>query len=122
MIKIDDSTALKLLSYSRASMSSQKDSIAHQEAPLVILGVACIVDYGFSTSSRQSGGVTKACVWIFSESSHAFFGACYSPVGEESKAPSILNSTIAQAIEQAKVHPTFEAMRRSAALNIPCTN
>lgn len=75
MIKIDDSTALQLFSYSRASVSLQKDSIAHQESPLVILGIACIVDYGFSTSSKQSGGVTKACAWIFSDSSHAFFGA-----------------------------------------------
>ena len=115
-MEIDDATALKLLLHSKAGGGeSHKESISHEEAPLVILGVPCIVDYGFSFSRKQFEVVTQSCVWIFSGSSSDFFGSFYLPVGEESHASSILNLTIAHAIEQAKANPKFKAMLRSAA-------
>ncbi len=111
-MKIDDATALQLFLHSKAGGEPHKESISHKEAPLVILGIPCIVDYGFSSSNskKQFEVVTKSCVWIFSASSSDFFGSFYLPIDEESHAPSILNSTIAHAIEQAKTNPKFKAM------------
>lgn len=118
-MEIDDATALQLLLHSKTrgggGERAHKELISHKEAPLVILGVPCIVDYGFSSSENQFKVVTKSCVWIFSGSSIDFFGSFYLPIDEESHASLILNSTIAQAIEQAKTNPKFKAMLRSAA-------
>lgn len=113
-IKIDDATALRLYLKSKDGPMSQKESISKEETPLAIFDVPCIVDYGFSSSKKQSEVVTKSCVWIFSGSSPDFFGSFYLPVDEESHAPSILNLTIAHAIEKAKADPKFKAALRSA--------
>lgn len=111
-MKIDDATASRLYLQCKAGASlakESKESTAHEEAKLVILGVPCIVDFGFFSSQRNFGHLgISSCVWIFSSSGPDFFGSFYLPVEEDAHAPSILNSTITHAIEQAKGNKKFQ--------------
>lgn len=111
-MKIDDATASRLYLQCKAGaclVKESKESTAHEEAKLVILGVPCVVDFGFSSSKRNFGHVEiSSCVWIFSGSGPDFFGSFYLPVQEDAHAPSILNSTIDHAIEQAKENKKFQ--------------
>ena len=105
-MKIDEVTALRLYSDSKFGATCMKESTAHEEGKAEIVGVPCVVQFGFSSKKECTGAVsTSACVWIFSGSCADFFGSSYLPVCEESDAPSILNSTIDDAIEQAKANP-----------------
>lgn len=112
-MKIDDATACRLYLHSKSGVRiPHKESIAHEQANLVIFGVSCVVAFGFSSSKGYSGYVkTISCVWIFSRSRLDFFGSFYLPVYEGSHAPSILNSTIECAIEQANANQKFDAMK-----------
>ena len=66
-MKIDDATALQLFLHSKTGGWGEphKESISHKEAPLVILGVPCIVDYGFSSSKNQFEVATKSCCLLY---------------------------------------------------------
>ncbi len=111
-MKVNEATAFRLLSKSKdfGSSISGKESTAYEDVNVEILGVPCIVRFGFSSSKNLSPIVTSSCVWIFG-SINAFFGSSYFPVSEDSLAPSILNSTIDHAIEQAKSNTTFQTMK-----------
>ena len=119
-MKIDDVTAFRLYFDSKTIKPWVREPIAsHAEAKLAILGVPCVVDFGFATSKKTCWPVvTKSCAWIFSDSHPDFFGSFYLTVDEDSHAPAILNSTIATAIELAKENRKFKAMK--AALK-PCS-
>lgn len=112
IMKIDDAKASRLYLQCKAEASlvkESKESTAHEEARVVILGVPCVVDFGFFSSQKNFGHVEiRSCVWIFSDSGPDFFGSFYLPVEENAHAPSILNSTINHAIEQAKANKKFQ--------------
>src|ERR1035437_4894436 len=113
-MKIDDGTAFRLYFDSKTINPWVKEPIAsHEEAKLAILGVPCVVDFGFTTSRETSPWpvVTKSCAWIFSDSCPDFFGSFYLTVDEDSHAPSILNWTIALAIDVAKENQKFKEMK-----------
>ena len=113
-MKIPDATALRLYLRSTSGVHLHRtDSIACEEANLVILDVPCVVKFGFSSSIKCVKPVaTSTCVWIFSSSDPGvFFGSFYLPVNEDSHPPAILNSAIDQAIEKAKTHHGFLAMK-----------
>ena len=114
-MKIDDATALRLYLQSQAGTPmGNRESNANEEARLAILDVPCEVKFGFS-SRKNSGPVEiHACAWIFSSFGNDFFGAFYLPVADDSNVPSILNLTIANAIEQAKANPKFHAAKRQS--------
>lgn len=111
-MKIDDVTASRLYSQCKAGthlVRESKESSARQEAELLILGVPCIIDYGFLSSKKSFGQVEiSSCVWIFSSSGSDFFGSFYLPVEEGAHAPTVLNSAIRHAIEQAKANQKFK--------------
>lgn len=112
--EVDDITALRLYFHSKAGVPQMrgKESTFYEEANTEILGVPCIMRFGFSSEKKCSMTVvTSSCVWIFSGSGQDFFGAIYLPVDEDSHAPSILNLTIDRAIEQAILSPKFEARK-----------
>jgi hypothetical protein len=112
MMKIDDATASRLYLQCKAGASvgkEFKESIALEKALLVILGVPCVADFGFSSSRRNVGRVEiSSCVWIFSRSGPDFFGSSYLRVEDGAQPLSILNTTICDAIEQAKANKKFQ--------------
>jgi hypothetical protein len=113
---VDDVTALRLYSQAKArgSQSAGKESIFYEEIDTEIMGVPCILRFGFSSEKKSLMPVaTGSCVWIFASSGSNFFGAIYLPVEDDSHAPSILNLTIKRAIEQAILNPKFNAMKAS---------
>lgn len=116
-MKIGDSTAFRLQLHSKVLWSVvNKASIANEQAHLVILDVPCEVSFGFSSKKRSGPFETNACALIFGSSGNDLFGAFYMPVDEDSNAPSILNLTIAHAIEQTKDNPKFKAAIRSVTI------
>lgn len=117
-MKIDDAVAMRLYLHSRTEgiAVTNKESIANADAHLQILDVPCDVSFGFSSRKILGSIETNACAWIFSSSGNDFFGAFYLPVDEDSNAPATLNSTIAQAIEQAKVNHKLR-QRKDQSLN-----
>jgi hypothetical protein len=114
-MKIDNATALKLYFDSKTIKPwIKKPIVSHEEIKLAILGVPCVVDFGFTTEKDFSPlhDVTKACAWIFSDSSSdIFFGSYYLTIDEDAHAPSILNWTIDLAIDLAKESDKFRAMK-----------
>lgn len=112
-MEIDDAAAARLYSQSRAGrLAANKEVMAHEVTHVAILGIPCDVSFGFISKQNFAGLATIACVWIFGSGGQDFFGSLYSPIGEESHAPSILNATIAKAIDQAKANPKFKAALR----------
>jgi hypothetical protein len=113
LIKIDTATASRLYLQCKAGatwVKGPKESTAHQEARGEILGVPCVIDFGFSAATKVRSGqlAVSACVWIFSDTGTDFFGSFYLPVAEGDDVASVLNSAISQAIEQAQGNHKFQ--------------
>ena len=111
-MNVDDIAALRLYSESKASAPLMKELTSYEEESVEIAGVPSIVRFGFFSKKDRSGAVTTtACAWIFGGSGVDFFGSHYSPVYEDSSAPSVLNWTICYAIETAKLNPKFHSIQ-----------
>jgi hypothetical protein len=113
LMKIDAATASRLYVQCKAGatwVKGSKESTAHQEARCEILGVSCVLDFGFSAATKIHSGqlAVSACVWIFSDLGTDFFGSFYLPVTEGDDAASVLNSAISQAIAQAQGNQKFQ--------------
>lgn len=117
-IQIDDITALRLYRHSKGWVPKIPGKVFDccEDVNANILGVPCIVRFGFSSKNKcLTELVTSSCVWIFSCSSQDFFGAIYLPVNEEVDVSSTLNLAIELAIEQAISNPKFETVQASLA-------
>jgi hypothetical protein len=113
LMKIDAATASRLYWKCKAGatlVKGPKESTIRQEARCEILGVSCIIDFGFSAATKIGSGqlAVSACVWIFSDAGTDFFGSFYLPVAEDDDAASVLNSAISQAIAQARDNHKFQ--------------
>jgi hypothetical protein len=110
-MKIDDATASRLYSQCKAGaplVKEFKESVSQERASLVIRGVPCVVDFGFSASRKIGRFRICSCAWIFGGSNQGFFASYYLPVEEDSHPASILNSTIGHAIEQVRESKKFQ--------------
>lgn len=112
-MEIDAATASRLYLQCKAGatlVKGPKESTAHEEAPFEILGVSCVIDFGFSAATKIGSGQLEvsSCVWIFSDAGTDFFGSFYLPVADGDDAASILNSAISQAIKQAQGNQKFK--------------
>lgn len=112
-MKIDDATASRLYLQCKAGaaqVQGPKESTAHEETRVEILGVPCLMDFGFSAATKiRSGHIeVSSCVWIFDGAGTDFFGSFYLPVVDGEQATSVLNSAISQAIEQAQGNQKFQ--------------
>jgi hypothetical protein len=113
---VDEVTACRLHCQAKAGVPHTlgKESTFYEEIDTEILGVPCVVRFGFTSRKKCSTPcVTTSCVWIFGSSDQAFLGAIYLPIEEDAHAPSILNSTIDRAIKQAILNPKFAALNAS---------
>jgi hypothetical protein len=90
-------------------------STARQEVRCEILGVTCVLDFGFSAATRLGSGQLEvsACVWIFSDTGTDFFGSFYLPVADGDDVASVLHSAISHAIAQAQGNHKFQQTRLS---------
>jgi hypothetical protein len=114
MLKIDDVTASKLyLECQRDVLSAKscKEIPAVEKTKLVVLGVSCVVEFGFCFNKYSSRPGIHACVWIFSPCGEDYLSSSYQHVQSEIDARAILNSTICIAIERAKATSKFESLQ-----------
>jgi hypothetical protein len=108
-MKIDDDTASRLYDHSTsAARVHHKESNAEEIRAFSILGVPCDITFGFSTKGKHTQPRVEACVWIFNTLLNEFYGSYYLPVVERGHALTVLNSTIARAIDQAKTNEAFK--------------